>query len=168
MFQTLLKEVREYKRASIATPLFMLLEVLMETMIPYLMASIIDKGVNAGDLGHIYHVGGLMIVAAAIGLFAGMAGGRYGAKASAGLARNLRGSMFDHIQTFSFANIDKFSTAGLVTRLTTDVTNIQNAYQMMLRMMMRAPASMVCALVMAFTINARLASIYLVAVLFSA
>ena len=95
-----------------------------------------------------------MIVAAAIGLFAGMAGGRYGAKASAGLARNLRGSMFDHIQTFSFANIDKFSTAGLVTRLTTDVTNIQNAYQMMLRMMMRAPASMVCALVMAFTINA--------------
>ena len=166
MFQTLLKEVREYKRASIATPLFMLLEVLMETMIPYLMASIIDKGVNAGDLGHIYRVGGLMIVAAAIGLFAGMAGGRYGAKASAGLARNLRGSMFDHIQTFSFANIDKFSTAGLVTRLTTDVTNIQNAYQMMLRMMMRAPASMVCALVMAFTINARLASIYLVAVLF--
>ena len=132
----------------------MLLEVLMETMIPYLMASIIDKGVNAGDLGHIYRVGGLMIVAAAIGLFAGMAGGRYGAKASAGLARNLRGSMFDHIQTFSFANIDKFSTAGLVTRLTTDVTNIQNAYQMMLRMMMRAPASMVCALVMAFTINA--------------
>ena len=166
MFQTLLKEVREYKRASIATPLFMLLEVLMETMIPYLMASIIDKGVNAGDLGHIYRVGGLMIVAAAIGLFAGMAGGRYGAKASAGLARNLRGSMFDHIQTFSFANIDKFSTAGLVTRLTTDVTNIQNAYQMMLRMMMRAPSSMICALIMAFAINRRLASIYLIAVVF--
>ncbi len=162
----ILKEVREYKRASIATPLFMILEVLMETLIPFLMASIIDDGVNAGNIEHIYRIGGLMIVAAAIGLFAGMAGGRFGAKASAGLAKNLRESMFNHIQTFSFANIDHFSTAGLVTRLTTDVTNIQNAYQMMLRMMMRAPASMICALFMAFTINSRLASIYLAAVLF--
>ena len=166
MIRTIAKEIREYKRASIVTPLFMLLEVLMETLIPYLMASIIDKGVNTGDIGHIYRIGGLMIVAAAIGLFAGMAGGRFGAKASAGLAKNLRGSMFDHIQTFSFANIDKFSTAGLVTRLTTDVTNIQNAYQMMLRMMMRAPASMICALFMAFAINRKLASIYLIAVIF--
>ena len=166
MIRTIAKEIREYKRASIVTPLFMLLEVLMETLIPYLMASIIDKGVNTGDIGHIYRIGGLMIVAAAIGLFAGMAGGRFGAKASAGLAKNLRGSMFDHIQTFSFANIDKFSTAGLVTRLTTDVTNIQNAYQMVLRMMMRAPASMICALIMAFAINRKLASIYLIAVIF--
>ena len=102
----------------------MLLEVLMETLIPYLMASIIDKGVNAGDIGHIYRIGGLMIVAAAIGLLAGMAGGRFGAKASAGLAKNLRESMFGHIQTFSFANIDKFSTAGLVTRLTTSTSPI--------------------------------------------
>ena len=144
----------------------MLLEVLMETLIPYLMASIIDKGVNAGDIGHIYRIGGLMIVAAAIGLLAGMAGGRFGAKASAGLAKNLRESMFGHIQTFSFANIDKFSTAGLVTRLTTDISNIQNAYQMVLRMMMRAPSSMICALIMAFAINRRLASIYLIAVVF--
>ena len=106
-----------------------------------------------------------MIVAAFLGLLAGMAGGRYGAKASTGFAKNLRNAMFDRIQTYSFANIDHFSTAGLVTRLTTDVTNVQNAYQMMLRMMMRAPASMVCAMVMAFAINARLASIYLVAVL---
>lgn len=165
MVQTILKEVKEYKKASIVTPLFMLLEVLMETLIPFLMASIIDKGVNVGDIGHIYRIGGLMIVAAAVGLLSGMAGGRFGAKASAGLAKNLRESMFNHIQTFSFANIDKFSTAGLVTRLTTDITNIQNAYQMILRMLMRAPSSMVCALVMAFTINARLASIYLVAVL---
>jgi ATP-binding cassette subfamily B protein len=165
MFLRLLKEVKEYKRASIVTPLFMLLEVLMETVIPFLMASIIDDGVNAGNITHIYKVGGLMICAAAIGLFGGMAGGRYGAKASAGFAKNLRSAMFDHIQTFSFANIDHFSTAGLVTRLTTDVTNLQNAYQMMLRMMMRAPASMICALVMAFLINARLASIYLIAVL---
>jgi ATP-binding cassette subfamily B protein len=164
MFLRLLKEVKEYKRASIVTPLFMLLEVLMETLIPFLMASIIDDGVNAGNISHIYRIGGLMIVAAAIGLFAGMAGGRYGAKASAGFAKNLRGAMFDHIQTFSFANIDHFSTAGLVTRLTTDVTNVQNAYQMILRMLMRAPASMICALAMAFMINARLASIYLIAV----
>jgi ATP-binding cassette subfamily B protein len=164
MFLRLLKEVKEYKRASIVTPLFMLLEVLMETLIPFLMASIIDDGVNAGNITHIYRIGGLMIVAAAIGLFAGMAGGRYGAKASAGFAKNLRGAMFDHIQTFSFANIDHFSTAGLVTRLTTDVTNVQNAYQMILRMLMRAPASMICALAMAFMINARLASIYLIAV----
>ena len=166
MIRTILKEVREYKRASLITPVFMILEVLMETMIPFLMASIIDDGVNAGNISHIYRTGGLMIVVALIGLFAGIGGGRFGAKASAGLAKNLRESMFNHIQTFSFANIDKFSTAGLVTRLTTDVTNIQNAYQMILRMMMRAPSSMICALIMAFTINARLASIYLVAVLF--
>ena len=164
MIRTLLKEVKEYKAASIATPIFMILEVLFETLIPFLMASIIDKGVNTGDIHHIYKVGGIMIVAAFLGLLAGMAGGRYGAKASTGFAKNLRNKMFDQIQTYSFANIDHFSTAGLVTRLTTDVTNVQNAYQMMLRMMMRAPASMICAMVMAFTINARLASIYLVAV----
>ena len=164
MIRTLLKEVKEYKAASIATPFFMILEVLFETLIPFLMASIIDKGVNTGDIHHIYKVGGIMIVAAFCGLLAGMAGGRYGAKASTGFAKNLRNKMFDQIQTYSFANIDHFSTAGLVTRLTTDVTNVQNAYQMMLRMMMRAPASMICAMVMAFMINARLASIYLVAV----
>ena len=164
MIKTLAKQIKEFKAASIATPLFMILEVLMEMIIPFLMASIIDKGVNAGDIQHIYKVGGIMVVAAASGLFAGMMGGRYGAKASAGFARNLREAMFNNIQTFSFANIDKFSTAGLVTRMTTDVTNIQNAYQMILRMFTRAPASMICAMVMAFMINARLASIYLVAV----
>ena len=166
MIRTILGQVREYKKASLVTPCFMILEVLMETMIPFLMASIIDNGVNAGNLTHIYKVGGLMIIVALIGLLAGLGGGRFGAKASAGLAKNLRESMFNHIQTFSFSNIDKFSTAGLVTRLTTDVTNIQNAYQMVLRMMMRAPATMICALCMAFTINARLASIYLIAVIF--
>ena len=165
MIKTLAKQIKEFKAASIATPLFMILEVLMEMIIPFLMASIIDKGVNAGDIQYIYKVGGIMVVAAAIGLFAGMMGGRYGAKASAGFARNLREAMCNNIQTFSFANIDKFSTAGLVTRMTTDVTNIQNAYQMILRMFTRAPASMICAMVMAFTINARLACIYLVAVI---
>ena len=164
MIQTLLREVKEYKGASIATPLFMILEVLMEMMIPFLMASIIDDGVNAGDINHIYKVGGVMVAAAAIGMLAGMAGGRYGAKASAGLAKNLRETMFNHIQTFSFANIDKYSTAGLVTRLTTDVTNVQNAYQMTLRMFTRAPASLLCAMVMAFRINAKLSCVYLIAV----
>ncbi len=168
MLKTLLKQVKEYKAASIATPLFMLLEVLMETLIPFLMASIIDEGVNAGDMAHIYKVGAMMIGVAFIGLLGGLLGGRFGAKASTGFARNLREAMFNNIQTFSFSNIDKFSTAGLVTRLTTDVTNIQNAYQMILRMAMRAPASMLCALVMAFSINARISSIYLIAVLFLA
>ena len=164
MIRTLLSEVKEYKRASVATPLFMILEVLMEMMIPFLMASIIDDGVNAGDIGHIYKVGGIMVIAAAIGLLAGMAGGRYGAKASAGFAKNLRETMFNHIQTFSFANIDKYSTTGLVTRLTTDVTNVQNAYQMTLRMFTRAPASLLCAMIMAFRINGKLSGVYLVAV----
>ena len=165
MFRTILKEVKEYKNASIATPIYMILEVMMETMIPFLMASIIDDGVNAGDMNHIYKVGACMIVAAAIGLFGGLMGGRYGAKASAGLAKNLREAMFNKIQTFSFQNIDHFSTAGLVTRLTTDVTNVQNAYQMALRMGIRAPISMICAMSMAFVINGKLASIYLVAVI---
>ena len=168
MLKTLLKEVKEYKRASLVTPVFMVLEVAMEMMIPYLMASIIDKGVELGDMNHIVKTGGVMIVAAAIGLLAGMAGGRFGAKASTGFAKNLRKAMFDHIQTFSFANIDKFSTAGLVTRLTTDVTNLQHAYQMTLRMFVRSPISLVWAMGMAFYINSKLATVYLIAVIFLA
>ena len=164
MLGLLLKEVKEYKKASIATPLFMILEVAMEMCVPFLMASIIDDGVNKGDMAHIYKVGAIMILAAAVGLFAGLAGGRLGAKASTGFAKNLREKMFNHIQTFSFANIDKFSTAGLVTRLTTDITHIQMAYQMSLRMFTRAPASLICAMAMAFYINPRIASIYLIAV----
>ena len=161
MIKTLGAYVKEFKRASIATPCYMILEVLMEMMIPYLMASIIDDGVNKGDMKHICLVGAGMLVIAAIGLFAGIMGGVYGAKASAGFARNLRKGMYDNIQTFSFSNIDKFSTASLVTRLTTDVTNIQNAYQMLLRMCMRAPASLICALVMAFVTNAEISMIFL-------
>ncbi len=164
MLKTLGAQIKEFKTASILTPMFMILEVIMETVIPLLMSSIIDDGVEAGNMQHIYQVGALMVVAAAVGLFAGMMGGKFGARASTGFARNLREAMFINIQNYSFSNIDKFSTAGLVTRLTTDVTNLQNAYQMLLRMCMRAPSSMICAMVMAFTINARLASIYLVAV----
>ena len=141
-------------------------EVIMEMILPKLMSTIIDDGVTAGNLSVIYRVGGWMIVAAAVGLFFGVMGGVLGAKASTGYARNLRRSMFQNIQTFSFANIDKFSTAGLVTRMTTDVTNLQNAYQMILRMAIRAPASMIIAMCMAFSIHAGLARIYLVAVIF--
>ena len=165
MLKVLGAQVKEFKKASILTPIFMILEVIMETVIPLLMASIIDDGVEAGNMQHIYTVGAWIVAAAAVGLFAGMMGGKFGARASTGFARNLREAMFVNIQNYSFSNIDKFSTAGLVTRLTTDVTNLQNAYQMLLRMCMRAPASMICAMVMAFAINARLASIYLIAVI---
>lgn len=166
MIKTLAKQIKEYKSASLVTPIFMILEVAMEMVIPLLMASIIDDGAQAGDMKHIFAIGCYMILAAIVGLFAGVMGGKYGAKASTGFARNLREAMYENIQTFSFSNIDKFSTAGLVTRMTTDVTNIQNAYQMLLRMCFRAPVSLICAMLMAFLINARVASIYLVAVVF--
>ena len=166
MLKVLGAQIKEFKKESILTPVFMILEVIMEMIIPLLMASIIDDGVNAGNLNHIYKIGVYMIVAALIGLWAGIMGAKYGAKASTGFARNLRKAMYENIQTYSFANIDKYSTSSLITRLTTDVTNMQNAYQMILRMAMRAPASMIIAMVMAFLINARLASIYLVAVVF--
>ena len=165
MIGLLLKEVKEYKKVSIATPLCMILEVAMEMIVPFLMASIIDEGVEKGNMTHIYQVGIVMLIAAAVGLLAGLAGGRFGAKASTGFAKNLREKLFNHIQTISFSNIDKFSTSSLVTRLTTDITHIQMAYQMSLRMFTRAPASLICAMAMAFYINKRIASIYLIAVL---
>lgn len=166
MLKTLAAHIKEYKKASIATPFFMVLEVIMETMIPLLMAHIVDNGVNKGDIDYIIRVGGIMVVLAAVGLVAGMMGGKYGAKASAGFAKNLRAGMFSKIQTFSFANIDRFSTAGLVTRLTTDVTNVQNSYQMILRMCVRAPISLVCAMVMCFTVSVKISLIYLGAIVF--
>lgn len=165
MLKTIGAQVKEFKTAAIVTPLFMLLEVLMETIIPKLMANVIDDGIYAGDQAYIYKTSILMIVCAFISLFGGWMGAKYGAKASMGLGRNLRKAMFENIQNFSFANIDKYSTAGLVTRMTTDVTNIQNAFQMLLRMAMRAPASLICAMAMSFFISPRLASIYLVAVI---
>ncbi|MBP9996084.1 MAG: ABC transporter ATP-binding protein [Lachnospiraceae bacterium] len=164
MLKRILHEVKEYKAASIATPIYMIIEAGMEMLIPYLMTSIIDKGVTAGDMNHIIKIGGLMFVIAAIGLIAGLLGGIYASKASTGFAKNLRKAMFDNIQTFSFANIDKFSTAGLVTRLTTDVNTLQMGYQMCLRMMMRAPSSLIIALIMAFIISPKIACIYLGAV----
>lgn len=165
MIKTLAAQIKEYKKVSIITPVFMVLEVVFEMLIPFLMASIIDDGVEAGNMQHIYVVGAVMVGAALCGLFCGVMGGKYGARASTGFAKNLRQAMFENIQTFSFASLDKFSTAGLVTRLTTDVTNMQMAYQMILRICFRAPVSMVCAMAMAFLINAELAGIYLVAVI---
>lgn len=165
MLKTLGAQIKEYKWASIATPVFMLLEVAVDTIIPLLMASIIDNGVNMGDTRHIYIMGVWMIVAALFGLLTGCLGAKYGAKAAMGFGKNLRAAMFRNIQTFSFANIDRFSSASFVTRMTTDVTNIQNAYMMLLRMAMRAPASIICAMAMTFFISPRLATIYLIAVI---
>ncbi len=164
MLKTLAANIKEFKKDSIITPVFMILEVILETIIPLMMASIIDDGVEAGNMEHIYIMGSLMVVTAFVSLWAGVMGGKYGSRASTGFARNLRKAMYENIQTFSFSNIDKFSTSGLVTRLTTDVTNIQNAYQMILRMCMRAPASLICAMAMSFYVNARVALVYLAAV----
>lgn len=168
MIKTLAKHIKGFVKESVMTPLFMILEVVAEMLIPLIMSSMIDEGINKGNMQHIIMTGLLMGACALIGLFGGVMGGIYGAKASAGFARNLRMAMFENIQSYSFANIDKYSTAGLVTRLTTDVTNIQNAYQMILRMCFRAPFSLIIAMTMTFIINAKLACIYLIAIVFLA
>ena len=147
MIKTLLAQVKEFKKASFLTPVFMILEVVVETMIPLVMADMIDNGVETGNISYLYRKGAIMALLAVAGLVTGILGGKYGAYASSGFARNLRKAMYTNIQTFSFSNIDKFSTASLITRLTTDVTNLQNAYQMILRMCTRAPASLICAMV---------------------
>ena len=163
MVRRILKETKEYKLSAFLTPVFMILEVAMEMIIPLLIADLVDKGVEVGNLSEIYRIGGYMLICAVVGLFGGIMGGVLGSKASAGLAKNLRRKMFENIQTFSFENIDKFSTAGLVTRLTTDVTNVQNAFIMILRMGFRAPVTVIVAMILSFKINARLASNFLIA-----
>ena len=168
MVKTILAQVKEFRLISILTPVCMIGEVICEMIIPVLMGQIVDRGVMAGNVSFIMRTGTLMIVVALLGLATGVMGGFFAARAGAGLARNLRKAMHDNIQTFSFANIDHFSTSSLVTRLTTDVTNIQNAYMMMLRMAMRAPSTMIVAMIMSFIISPRLASIYFIAVLFLA
>ena len=166
MLKTLLAEVKQYKKASILTPAFMVGEVVMEILIPMLMAHLIDSGVEKGDVRTICITGGAMAVMAMLSLACGVLSGKYGARASSGFAHNLRQSMFRNIQTFSFSNIDKYSTAGLVTRMTTDVTNVQNAYQMILRMCTRAPVMLLCAMAAAFSISARLSLIFVAAIAF--
>ncbi len=161
----LAEHIKEFKPPTILTPVFMILEVIVEMWIPMLMASIIDRGIEGGDRGALFSFGGLMLALAVAGLVTGVLAGMFSAKASTGFARNLREAMFNNIQTFSFSNIDKYSTPGLVTRLTTDVTNIQMAFQMLIRMFSRAPVSLIVAMVMAFSISAKISSIYLVAII---
>ncbi len=163
MIRTLTKYIGNYKRASILTPCCMVLEVLMEVLIPFVTAAIIDKGIEAGDMQKILLYGGLMVIMALFSLCFGVLGGKYGAEASAGFACNLREAMYENIQTFSFSNIDKFSTAGLITRMTTDVSNVQMAYQMILRIAVRSPMTLIISIVMCFVINVRLSCIFLVA-----
>lgn len=166
MIKRLLAEVKEFKKASILAPLFMAAEVVMELMLPFLMSFIIDRGVYQNNLQAVYFYGGLMLVSAAISLLFGALSGNYAAYAAAGFVKNLRSAMFEKIQSFSFANIDKYSTSGLVTRMMTDATNVQNAYQMMLRMTVRAPLMLIVSMFMTFYINSDLALIFLVAMVF--
>lgn len=166
--KTILGQLKQYKKDSILTPLFTALEVLMEVMLPFIISLIIDKGMQEGNMKKVYIYGGIMVVMALISLMSGAMAGKYAASASAGLAANLRKGIYDKVQTFSFANIDKFSTAGLVTRMTTDVTNVQNAYQMCIRVAVRAPLMLVCSMAMSFMISPRLSMIFLVAIVFLA
>ena len=167
MIKRLLKEVGEFKKDSFLTPFFMILEVIFDVLIPLFMGKLIDLSEGEDvDMGRILMYGGIMLLTAGGALWAGIMGGKYGARASAGFARNLRRSMYRNIQTYSFANIDKFSTSSLVTRLTTDVTNVQNAYQMILRMATRAPSNLVISMAVAFTISPQVAFVYLGAVIF--
>ena len=164
MMKTLLAQVKQYKSASILAPVFTAGEVIMEVLIPFVTASIIDKGIEAGDISKVYLYGGIMLAMALLSLGFGVLAGRYAAKASSGLACNLREGIYEKVQTFAFSNIDKYSTAGLVTRMTTDVTNVQNAYQMILRIAVRAPLMLVCSMAMCFFISAKLSAIFLVAI----
>lgn len=162
MVKTLAKCIREYKVASIITPIFMIFEVILEVLIPYFMASLIDNGIDKGDMNYILTLGIVLAVTALASLTFAAFAAKYGAVASAGFAKNLRHDMYYKIQSFSFANIDKFSSASLVTRMTTDVTNVQNAYQMILRMAFRAPFMMIFAMIMSFNVNARLSWIFVI------
>lgn len=166
MIKTLAKCMGKYKKESIMTTMFTAVEVFLEILIPFITASIIDKGIQAGDMRKVGIYGGIMLIIAFLSLFCGIQAGKYGAAASTGFACNLREKMYENIQTFSFSNIDKFSTAGLVTRMTTDVTNVQNAYQMIIRSVVRAPLMMICSITMCVIISPRLSIIFLVALIF--
>ncbi|MCI6189546.1 MAG: ABC transporter ATP-binding protein/permease [Clostridium sp.] len=166
MIKKLSAYIKEYKKDTILTPIFMILEVIMEMIIPLLMAAIIDNGLEGGSIKYVCLIGVIMLITAMLSLTFGALGGKFGASASCGFAKNLRKAMFHNIQNFSFENIDKYSTAGLVTRLTTDVTNLQNAFQMIIRMFVRAPISLICAMFMSFYINFKLSLIFVCAIIF--
>ena len=164
MIKKLASYVKEYKKSAIATPIFVILEVVMEVIIPLLMARIIDIGIQNNDIHYILEMGILLIISAILSLTFGMLSGRFAAKASAGYAKNLRKAMFHKIQDYSFENIDKFSTSSLVTRMTTDVTNVQMAFQMIIRILVRGPMLMIFALLMVSSISAKLSLIFLIAI----
>ncbi len=166
MLKTILAQVRKYKLASILSMVFAAAEVVMEVILPLLTAAIIDKGISVGDMGKVYLYGGLMILAALLSLSFGILAGKFAAQASTGVACNIRDAMYENIQTYSFSNIDKYSTAGLVTRLTTDVTNVQNAYQMIIRMGIRAPFTLIAALFMSMLVSVKISMIFVVAIIF--
>ena len=165
MIKTLSAYIGQYKKDSVKAPFYIIFEVLMEILIPFVTASIIDKGIQAGNMKNVYIYGGVMIVLAFVSLFCGVQAGKYAASASTGFACNLREGIYTNIQNFAFSNIDKYSTAGLITRMTTDVTNVQNAYQMLLRIAVRAPLMMICSMVMCFIINPTMSTIFLVALM---
>jgi ATP-binding cassette subfamily B multidrug efflux pump len=168
MVKKILGQVKQYKLASILTPVFAASEVVMEILIPMMMANLIDEGINAGNMQFVIKDGIIMVLMAACSLTFGILAGKQAARASTGLACNLRESMYGNIQTFSFANIDKYSTAGLITRMTTDVTNVQNSYQMILRMCTRAPMTLICSMIMAFYISRSLSMVFVAAIVFLA
>ena len=161
MIKKLASRIRQYKKNAVATPLFMVGEVAMEALIPMVMSWLIDRGIEEGNMSHIYLYGGILLVTAFLSLFSGVMSGRMAAIASAGFARNLRHDMYYNIQDYSFSNIDKFSTSSIITRLTTDVSNVQNAFQMILRMAVRAPLTLIFSMIMAMTINARISLVFL-------
>ena len=166
MIKKLAGQIKQYKKETILTPVFASLEVVMETLMPIVMAKIIDNGIEAGNMSYVYKCGGVMVLMAFLSLTFGVVAGRLAATASTGFSYNLRQSMYENIQTFSFSNIDKFSTASLVTRMTTDVTNVQNAFQMIIRMCVRAPMTLLCSLVMAVIICPKLSLLFVVAAIF--
>lgn len=161
MIKTLAAQIKQYKKSTLLTPLFTILEVVMEVLIPFITAAMIDQGINAGDLSKVFLYGVIMIVMAFLSLTFGVLAGKFAANASSGFAYNLRDSMFENIQTFSFSNIDKYSTAGLITRMTTDVTNLQNAFQMVIRIAVRAPIMMISSVIMCVIINPKISLIFL-------
>ena len=163
MLKTLIKQIGSFKTASILTPIFIGLEVVMGVLIPYVTSWIIDEGIAKNHLGNVYKYGGIMLVLATLSMLFGILAGRFSAKASSGFARNLRDAMFRNIQTFSFSNIDKFSSSGLVTRMTTDVNNLQNAFQMLLRISVRAPLNLVFSILMCVFINTQMSTIFVIA-----
>ena len=165
MIKKLSRYLKEYKKPAILTPIFVILEVVMEVLIPYLMAKIIDVGINNGDVQYIIKIGTFLILSAMLSLAFGMLSGRFAAKASAGFSKNLRREMFHKIQDYSFENINKFSTSSLVTRMTTDVTNVQMAFQMIIRILVRGPVMMLFALLMVLSISPKLSLVYIVAII---